>query len=843
MASGLTFNARLAVWVERLAFHLELSKMKHLVTDLRYAFRILRTSPALVLGLGLCLGLGVGANAAIVGVLDVVLFRQPAHVDAPSEVVRVQLSQKIPGVGEIDLPTASYPIYRDLAGGVDAFAAVAAYFGSHVSIGSDIEARPARATMVSSGFFPLLGTKPAVGRFFDVEESSVSSGAQVVVLGWELWKERFFGDEAAIGRGLRIGQETFTVVGVAPRGFEGVEIATTDLWLPLGVNGRFMGPDWYQSRGSMFLNIVARLADGTSAGPASAEASALLQHQNSAEAGGAGPSVTLAPLLRGRGPHPGTGVRIAGWLAAMSLVLLLVACANAANLLLTRTIRQQRELALRSALGARPRELFRHVMLQGLVLGAVAATTSGGTLVGTHRLVRSFLLPEAQPAGVLGLDLRLFALAVSMSLMLGIVSAVVPALCAYRTDLSSLIQVGSGIGHPRSALFRSTSVVAQIALTLVLLSVAGVALRNLEDLLDLDPGFEADGLLLVTSDLGKYGYGASEVDQLFERMRDRVEEIPGVTGAVLAAGGPFGHGYGVQLSVSGVEEIPQLYSGTPSLNAVSEGFFRMMGARIVDGRSLGGPPSSGGTPTAAVINQTMATLLWPDGRAVGNCIEISDPGSGACTPIVGVVRDLVHQSLREEPSMQVYIRLAESPTRLDSRSMFVRLARDSDSEPSLVNQAVRGVEPGLPWVDIRPLSRELEPDLRPWRFSASIFGLLGGLALLVSVVGLYAVIAFNVAQRWHELGVRVALGADRRRIATLVAGGGLRLGALGVILGGAGAWALSRATGTVVFKVGEADPVVLGLAALLILVTTGVASYLPARWAARVDPARNLKSE
>lgn len=812
-----------------------------MLQDLRYALRSLRTQPAFTAAVVLTLALGIGANAAVFDVLDRLLLRPPAHVQDADHVVRVHFTQKSHAFGTYTSAGTTWGVYSDLGEGTRSFANLAAVWQSQISVGRGQEADRARASLVSHTYFPLLGVSPALGRFFAAEEDRVSA-EPVVVLSYGYWRRRFGGDPNVLGRQLWLGSDPYAVIGIAPRGFTGVSLENVDLWLPIQranalVFGRNILSDPVSARGSFWLWIIGRLQEGVSRDIAELEATEVFRRAITGRPG-ADPSaiVELGPVQEARSA-PDQTAKISTWLAAVAAIVFLIACANAANLMLTAAVRRRHDIAVRLALGGGRGRLLRQLFVENLCLALVAGAVALVVAMWTAPLLRTFLLPTLPPPDAV-LDVRVFAATVAATLAAGLLSGVLPAWQGSRVDLVSTLKSESRGGKQRS-LLRAGLLLVQVALTLVLVAGAGLFVRSLRNVRALDLGLDAERVLIATMDLREAGRTSEETSDLFLRMARRLGRIPGVERVAAAAGNPFGSHTAMSVSVPGVDSVPQLGSGGPYYSIVTPGYFETIGTEIVRGRGFT-QADGAGSPWAVVISATLARLVWPNQDPVGKCVKL---GSAAqCYQVVGVAEDARRWRAVEEPHMHIYVPMGQWPGETIT-ALFVRGRDNPESLIAPVRREMQGIEPDLPFANVLVLQDLVDPTVRPWQLGAVLFTLFGALALAVAAVGLYGVLSHLVAQRTHEIGVRMALGANADSVLRLIVGEGVRMTLVGLAVGLVGAYAAGRALKALLYGVSPADPATLVTVTFVLLGTAAVASYLPARRAAKVDPMVALRYE
>ena len=809
--------------------------------DLRYSLRQLRRSPGFTASVIVTLGLGLGANAAMFGLLDRLLLRPPAHVREPEQVRRVYLH--IPeGNREAIVSEISYrrltELQRGAAGAID----LAGMVQNPVVVGEAEETREIRGAIVSPNFFPMLGVRPHLGRFID----SGDAGAQQVVLGFDWWRNAYGSDSTVIGRTLRIGTGRFTVVGVAPPDFTGVEISAVDAWLSaLAARAIWthLPPEWTNEHSFSFLSLVGRLRNGVSASQAADQLGAAyrqsLETQGGPDAAGATRSgARLYPALLQRGPERNDDTRVAIWLGAVAFVVLLLACTNVANLLLARAVDRQGEVAIRLALGVSRGRLVRQLLLETAIL-AVAGAVAGLALAQfTERALRASILGGAAVADS-GLDTRTLVFAMAMAVLACLLSGLGPSWFATRTDLRAMLSA-AGRGIRRSSRFRTALLVTQTALSTVLLIGAGLFVRSLVAAQSTRLGYDADRLVILTVRNRTADRASGGTAAVYRDLATRVRAMPGVVAAATTMQIPFAISGGTYIDVPGIDSVERL--GNFRLNGVGDGYFETAGTRILRGRGLANTDRRG-TPLVMVVSDSMARTLWPGRDAIGQCVKVGGP-TFPCSEVVGVAENVHQYEIRQESSLQYWF--PESQEQGNNSGAFGVLVR-VDGDPSRLAPALRrALLPSLPQalhLTVRPLGTSVERALRPWRLGATMFTAFGALGLLIAMVGLFSALAYAVSQRRREFGVRVALGARSGGIVGMVLGHGLRLTAAGMAIGVAIALAAGGRLAPLLLGVGPRDPVVTLGVALALGVTALLAGLIPAWRASRVDPADALRSE
>ena len=808
--------------------------------DFRYSLRQLRRAPGFTASVVVTLGLGLGANAAMFGLLDRLLFRPPAHVRQAEQVRRVYLH--IPdGTREALVTEVSYRRLTELQQGAADAIDLAGIVQTPFVAGVGEEAREIRGALASPNFFPMLGVRPHLGRF----PREGTEGAQDVVLGFEWWRSAHGSDSTIIGRTVRIGTGVFTVVGVAPEAFTGIEIGQVDAWLPaLAARSIWthLGPEWPNEHSFSWLSLAGRLRGGASQAQAEDLIGAAyrrsLETQGGPDAAGASRSgARLYPVLLQRGPERNDDTRVAIWLGVVAFIVLLLACTNVANLLLARAVDRQGEVAVRLALGAGRSRLVRQLLMETAILAAAGGVAGLVLARFTERALRASLLTGVVADG--GIDGRTIAFATAMAILACALSGLGPSWCATRTDLRAML-TAAGRSIRRSSRFRTGLLVAQTALSTVLLIGAGLFVRSLLAAQSTRLGYDADRLLIMTLRNRSAEPLPGGTSAVYREMAVRARALPGVVAAATTMQVPFAISGNTYLAVPGIDSVERL--GNFRINGVGDGYFETAGTRILRGRALTGDDRKG-TPLVMVVSDSMARTLWPGRDAIGQCVKVGGP-TFPCSEVVGVAENVHQYEIRQESSLQYWF--PESQEQGNNSGAFGVLVR-VDGDPVLLAPAVRRALlptlPGTVHLTVRALGRSVERAVRPWRLGATMFTAFGALGLLIATVGLFSALAYAVSQRRREFGVRVALGARSSGIVRMVLGQGLRLAIMGVAIGVAITLAAGGRLAPLLLGVGPRDPLVTIGVALALGLTAMIAGLIPAWRASRVDPADALRSE
>ncbi|MGH7688217.1 MAG: ADOP family duplicated permease, partial [Gemmatimonadaceae bacterium] len=801
---GRTTEAVRAVW--RWAW------LEQFWNDLRYAGRGLRLHVGFTAAATLTIALGIGANATIFGIIDDLFFRPPAHVLTPDRIAMV--STRGPNSTGVGQETLNYPVFRTLQQELTTAnqVAIASWGVQDLSVGRGLGAKSARGMLVSASYFPLLGVSPERGRFF----SSRENDASVAVISDGFWTRQFGRDRGVIGRSLEIGDLRYTIVGVAPAGFTGTELGRVDVWLPMvtATTAETHNLQWTRNKFGTFAHVFIRARDGGPMARTADEVERIMQTNYGDVWYMHGRHVLLMPLTQARSLTVGAGRAITASLAVMSALLLLIACANLSNLLLARALRRRHEIAVRLALGVSRARLARLLIAESLLVTIMGGCAALLVVRWGGGLMRSLLFGDVQWAGAV-VDGRVVAFTACVSLFAGLLAGIVPALQAADPWLVAALSgsVRGGGGH--RARTRAFLTAAQAALAVVLLVGAGLFASSLRNVLRQPMGVNADRVLYGSMPLASTGYTPRQVQRVYGAALRSVRALPGITHAAIAYTIPFGPSYGVNVRVRGRDSLPA--GDGPFINFVGPDYFATIGAHIVAGRdfSIGDDSAA---PPVAIVSQTMARRLWPGESAVGRCLGLD---SLPCVEIVGVAEDVRRQDLFKNPTYFVYLSIPQVPaTALPDLYLVARPAGDAAQMAESVRRAIQAAAPNLPYATVRRISAmtEVASQLRQWRLGATLFVTFGALALVLASVGLFGVVSYDVAQRRHELGVRIALGARSSHVARLVLVQVLAMSGSGVAIGIVAAIAASRAVASIMYGVSPHDPLVLAAAAGILLV-------------------------
>ncbi len=814
--------------------------------DLRYAFRMLVKSPGFTLIAMLALGLGIGANTAIFSVFNGILWR-PLPAKDPQQLVI--LASKQPG---LDFPRPlSYPDLKDYRELKAAFSDLAAYAPSPVNFGAEGRPERAWAELVSGNYFSTLGLQASLGRTFAPDEGWVPGKDPLMVLSYKYWQKRFGGNPAVIGQVVQVNNHSFTIIGVAPENWRGAYyFLEPDFYLPLTTLG-ILDPaqaDALDRRNTTFLRVVGRLQPGVTPAQAMAAAEPLDRRlaQDFPEAHNS-TSLLVLPELKAR-PEPGlTNFMSTAALVFMLLVglVLLIACANVANLILARANGRRKEFATRTALGATRGRMIRQLLTEtvllsvfGGLLGLVFARWAALALMSIH-------IPSDIPLRLfdLRMDWRIFGFSFFAALTTGMIAGLLPSIQASRTDLADTLKAGgrsggASTGHHR---FRNALVVAQVAVCLLLLACAGFFIRSLRNSAQVDMGFRVDHTLMLNMDLGLQGYSEERGQQFYKQLAERVRSMPGVRDAAVAAYIPMGYDNSlVDIYPEGRPIDDKSKTESALDDEVQPPYFQTAGTPVIQGREFT-EADSATAPKVAIINETFSTKIWPGENPLGKSFRTKKDGPPI--QVVGVTRTGKYLFLYETPQLFVYFPLAQHY--VSGGTLFVHTQGDPQQLVPAARDQFRQLDASLPVFAVTTMDAHVQygKPLLPARLGAMLVGAFGLLGLVLASVGVYGVVSYSVSQRTQEIGIRTALGAQRSSVLRMVLKQGMSMAAIGTAVGIALSFLLFRGLSSVLYGVKSTDFATLGAVSAILLAVAFAASYVPALRATRVDPVVALREQ
>ena len=828
--------------------------MTNLWHDIRFALRQLRKSPGFTLTAVLTLAFGVGATTAIFSIVEGVLLR-PLPFHAPSRLVA--LGDRLEGV---DYGAGGFgvtaPGVRTYIRDTSAFSSLGGYTPTTYELSGVGTPTQINAARLTAGIFPTLGVSPLMGRPFTEQEDDGSQ--QVALISYQTWRSRFHGDENILGRKILLDRKTYEIIGVMPRDFEFPlvpgQLNRSELWVPMS----FTQNELTAGTGSWSYYMVGRLKPGVT--PAKAQQ----------DAAGAAQEImrNFPPALSRRRIHPDVSlldeVTVAGarplvrTLFLAVAVVLFIACANLAGLLLVRVIRRRREIAVRLALGATGAAILRQSLLESLLL-SVGGGLLGFALAWAALRVGVSLLPETLPRiNSIGVDWAVAGFALSLAVLTGLLCGLIPAFAASRTGVNEALKEGgrtgtAGVGHGR---LRSALVVAELAVALVLLTASGLLLRSFEKMRSVDLGFRADHVLVATYSLPRQEYSTQDaIDQFNLTLRNRLEQLPGVQAVGVTTILPASDlEYGATFTPEGY--IPPQGAGLNIswMPQVMGNYFQAQGIPIIRGRGFT-PADDANAPLAVIVNRTLAEHYWPGQDPIGKRLHRGPMEAKLpWLTIVGEIGDVKELGADLPTQNQIYLPSAQVKAGVGSFAtpemrvgnngyIVLRSAVAPEQMADSLRAVVRSIDPQLPLTDVESMDRVVTEDQAPRRFNTALISSFAAAAVLLSLLGIYSVIAFSAAMRTQEMAIRLALGSQRASVMKLILVSGVKLGLIGCGLGVAGAVLATRLLRSLLFQVDPLDPAVMALAAVSIFLLALAASLVPARRAASIEPMQALRNE
>ena len=821
-----------------------------MLQDLRYALRNLIASPAFTLVAVGSLAIGIGINTTIFTAVNAILLR-PLPVSHPEQLVDIYTTRST------EHSTSSWLDYRDLQQGTTVFDGLIGHTLMFANVSRDGRSRLLMGEVVTANYFQVLGVNAALGRMFAAEEDQVEGGNRLVVLSDGLWRREFGGDAAAVGRSVRIRGLDYTVIGVAPARFTGVMPGiSAELWIPasmvdevepVGMNDAVPSPTGrtrLQRRGQRWMFLKGRLKPAHTVAQAQTEVAAVMarlerEHPqtNRARRGVLIPAsdVRIHPLIDGA-LVPGATLLM----VAVSLVLI-IACANIANMLLARATTRSREIAVRVAIGASRARIVRQLLTESLVLAALGGW--GGLLLArwTSGLIQAFQPPLPVAISLdLSPDWRVFAFAVILALVTGAVFGLVPALQATRPDLVASLKndVAPGFRTRRFGL-RNVLVVAQVAVCFVLLVGAGLLLRSLTASRNADVGFDPRGLVVATVDMGMHRYSPERGQAFYESALERIRTLPGVSGAAIVERLPFSPNIHSQsIFIEGRQYAADDLGVSTDVTRVTPGYFRTLGISLQQGREFDERDTST-SPGVVIVNEALARRHWPGESAIGKRLRVRS-STGPLFEVVGVVSDHKVRTVGEPP--RPFMHFSRSQGYNPSASFIARTNVDTSQLVQAMRRELTSIEPDLVFLEMQPMESVIAVTLFPARMGAFVLSTASIIALLLSAMGLYGLIAFTVSRRTREIGVRMALGSNPRDVLALIVRQGMALVLVGVAIGLICAALLMQAMSGALYGVSSIDIVTYVSAAVLLSGVALAANLVPALRAARIDPMVALRT-
>ena len=818
--------------------------MENLLKDLRYAFRSLVKRPGFTIVAILTLALGIGINTTVFSLANSVFLRQ-LPVASPQNLVWMFSDRDNP---------SSYPEYLEYQQQTQLFDGVMAYEWVRLNMGSNGQSERVEGTLVSGNYFDVLGVRAELGRTFVPDEDKTPGASPVAVISHDLWRHRFNSDPTVVGKSIVLNGVQFTVVGVGPHDFVGTEEAfPRQIWIPLMMQASVRpgpagaGNASFNNRNVRNLNVMARLKHGVTLRQAQAGMNVVATRlaQNYPESN-ANFQIALYTAGNGRPAFRSLLKPVTQILLGVVGLVLLITCANVANLLLARAARRRKEVAIRLTLGATRTRLIRQLLTESIVL-AVAGGLAGLFL---NIWLVNFLtaLKPAVPLPVnveFHTDWRVLGFTLLVSVLAGIIFGLVPALQASKQDLGPALKDQSQQLGDRRRMFslRNALVIGQVALSIVVLIGAGLFLRSLNHARNIDPGFDAEHILTLSFNTAAQKYEATKAEQFYQQLINRVQALPGIQSVSLAQSAPLSYFYSPAIDspvfVEGHEPPPGENPPLAGNNAIGPNFFRTLGVTLISGREFTDRDREG-APRVAIVNETLVRNLFPNTDPIGQRLRVlsRQPSSWE---IVGVVKDSKYRSLGEDATPYIFLPYLQNPQ--PAMALHVRTSGNPSDVAAAVRREAQTLDPNLPAFNVISLADNIDISLFPARFGAVLLGVFGFLALLIASIGIYGVMSYGVSERTHEMGIRMALGARGSDVLRLVISQGMWLALIGVAIGAGLALAVTRVVKSYLYDVSVTDPLTfIGIAVLLIGVAL-LACYVPARRATKVNPLEALRYE
>jgi predicted permease len=809
--------------------------------DLRFAARMLRKNPSFTTVAVLTLALGIAANTTVLSWISATLLNPIPGVAHTSDLVTVMRGDRT----DHPTPPFSYPDLRDLSERTQTFSGLLGYHDDYMSLTGVAKPERIYGALTTANYFDVLGVHPILGRAFLPEEGTLRAGAAVIVIGYAVWQNHFAGDPQIVGKTIQINRHPYTVVGVAPRDFTGCAPGLrTELWIPVSMDRDVWGFNRPDYRGIFWLNVLGKLRPGVTKNQAQAELNLLMRgiaerfpedHRDSPN------EISLDPLWRSPFGINGYLYKILPMLLGLAGVLLLLACANVASLLLVRSVGRRREIAIRLGMGASRKQIIRQFLIESLLLGLLGGTAAIAITVWTSRSIVAFFPPSSLPlTHDEHIDQRVLFVTIAVSILAAIISGVLPALRSSSLPVQSVLKeeaTSVSLTLHKSRLL-SGLVVAQISLSLVLLVCAGLFTRSLQKAQQSDPGFEASHLLLTSYELSPAGYTRATGAAFDRQVLDRLSALPGVESVTLADFSPLSFSiHSDYLQIEGY--VPQPYESMEISRAiVGPNYFRTLRTSVISGREFTAADTAE-SQLVAVVNQAFVDRYWPGANALGK--QVTDGGDRFT--VVGVARNAKYRLLTSPTEPVIYLPNYQAYSPTHDTTIHLRTTGDPRTMASSVEETIHQLNPELPLFNVNPLSVTMQLGTLFGRVAATFAASFGFLAMVLAAVGVYGVVAYTTRQRAREVGIRMALGAEKGDIYRLVLGQGFRLTLAGLVVGTALGLAFTRLLKAQLFGVSETDAITFASVGLLLAVVALLACHIPARRATRVDPMVALRYE
>jgi len=812
--------------------------------DVTYAVRTLRRTPGVALGILLTLALGVGANAAMFTLLNAVYLRPPAGVAHPESIRRVWTQRVYPSGTQFS-EIMSYSQFDAIRTAVGDRGRTALYRQpDKTRVGTGESAAEIQLSFAPAAYFEILGVRPAIGRFFSRDEDGLDATLPVVILSDAYWKRAFDGDPRVIGKEITIRRIRATIIGVAGKSFAGTELNAADAWMPLASN--YYSPTaktpWWKNPNANGLFVLVKPNRG--ADEPELERRITLALRSPSAAYGKSDSNAVARfggIISANGPGlKSKEEQITTRLVGVSAIVLIIACANVVNLLLARAVRRRREIAVRLALGVARGRLIRLLLAESGVLAVIAAVMALLVAYWGGALLRTVLLPNVHWTDG-PLDIRVITVALATGLGAGLIAGLIPALQSASPELTAALKIGAGSEAIQNSRIRTSLVVAQSALLVILLVGALLFVKSLSNVQHLDIGYDAASTVTVSATFNERQRDSTYVPRLTE-LAERLRQVRGVDAVGLSSMQPMA-GFSWVSYFTESDSLGSRPGFIPTVTGISRGYFAATGIRIIRGEDFA--PRGATPPHSVIVNETMARTLWPGRDAIGQCIRF-ELRSAPCYRVSAIVQD-AHRGevLEKAKSPQYYLSLYDLPdsVRFTPDNVTLRVSPEHFASTSReIRTLVRAEFPGAVPSIVR-LSDYIDPQYRPWRLGALLFSGLGLLALIVAIVGIYSTVSYGVNQRLHEFGVRIALGASVSDVLKIVVGAGVRTVTIGVVVGVCLSILAGRLIASMLYGIEPKDPTVLATVSLTLIVISILAALAPAWRASRVDPVTALRAD
>jgi predicted permease len=818
--------------------------------ELRFAARRIRRAPRLTSAIVLTLGVGIGANAAMFEIVDRLFLRAPAYLNEAARVQRVYQQRVASGRTSYD-GSLSYPAYREIKRNAAPLMTVTGHASGQMIVAIGESPRQLPVSLVDAAFWSLFSAKPVIGRFFAADEDERSSASPPVVLSHALWQTEFGGRRDVLGRPLRIEATSYDIVGVAPPGFTGLGHRRVAAFVPIAAAGADLaGQGFASDPGTTFIELAVRthpemLSEAAATGIDRAFHASLVATRGEVEARRLSSwRAVLAPLSTERGPRPSEAGRISIWLLGMSAIVLLIACANVANLLLARALRQRGAAAIDAALGIGAPRLVVRVLAENILLSLLAGAVAVPLAYWCTSRIGGLLAPAVMEVGP-ALDLRTIGFALALVTITGVLTGILPAIQARRTEPAAVLRGATMVGGGRSSWAHSALLVAQATLSTLLLIGAGLFLRSVQHARNLELGYDPADVLLVTTQapdaegaLFRFSSEDSAAERLIRQLHRLASQDPGIRHAALALTIPFFRNSFRPVFLPGQDSVP--HSGRYAMNVVSPDYFAALGTRLMRGRAFR-DSDDGSSPPVVIVSQTMAQTLWPAGEALGQCVALIDRAL-PCRTVIGIARDIRRGDLRDDLMLQFYLPDAQYDRGFPG-ILVLRTVADAASVAEPIRRALQSAASGMVYVDVQRLEDHVLEQMRSWSVGAAVLTVLGAIALLLATFGLFSVVAYDMARRRREFGVRVALGARPANLMLVALRHHAELAIGGIALGLSLGFLAVRLLEERLFRVPPHDPLTFAAVAVVLLLAAALASVAPAWRATRAQPGEVLRTD